>query len=105
MPTSTATTPAMPNTAAATAPRRWGIVNRPNFVTEAVWENQLSGPAMSHPPQSLCHAQAHRLQGGEHAGRQAKRKDKQAALHHVTPGQMKERQQASRRIPARDKQH
>ena len=49
-PTSTVTTPAMPMTAAATEPRRCGIPSRPNFVTEAIWENQLSGPAMSHPP-------------------------------------------------------
>ncbi len=49
-PTSTATTPAMPQTAAATEPSRCGMLSRPNFVTEATWEFQLMKPAMSHPP-------------------------------------------------------
>ena len=45
-PTSTATTPAMPMTVAATAPRRCGMLSSPNFVMEAIWEIQLMGPAM-----------------------------------------------------------
>ena len=42
-PTSTATTPAMPNTAAATEPRRCGMLSRPNLLTEATCESQLIG--------------------------------------------------------------
>ena len=45
-PTSTATTPAMPMTVAATAPRRCGRLINPNLVTEAICENQLMGPAI-----------------------------------------------------------
>ena len=45
-PTSTATTPAMPMTVAATAPRRCGRLSSPNFVIEPICENQLMGPAM-----------------------------------------------------------
>ena len=45
-PTSTATTPAMPMTVAATAPRRCGRLNNPNFVMDAICENQLMGPAI-----------------------------------------------------------
>ena len=45
-PTSTATTPAMPMAAAATAPRRWGMLMSPNFVIEAICRSQLTGPLM-----------------------------------------------------------
>ncbi len=43
-PTSTATTPAMPMTVAATAPRRCGRLIRPNLVMEPICESQLMGP-------------------------------------------------------------
>ena len=46
-PTSTATTPAMPMTVAATAPRRCGRLSNPNFVIEPICENQLRGPDIS----------------------------------------------------------
>ena len=45
-PTSTATTPAMPMIVAVTAPRRCGMLIKPNFVMEAIWESQLMGPAI-----------------------------------------------------------
>ena len=40
-PTSTATTPAIPMTVAATAPRRCGRLINPNFVIEATCDNQF----------------------------------------------------------------
>jgi hypothetical protein len=36
----------MPMTVAATAPRRCGRLISPNFVTDAICENQLMGPAI-----------------------------------------------------------
>jgi hypothetical protein len=50
-PTRTATTPAMPMTAAATDPRRCGMLSKPNLLTETICESQLMGPDMfrSHP--------------------------------------------------------
>ena len=43
-PTRTATTPAMPKTAAATEPRRCGMLSKPNLLTAATCESQLMGP-------------------------------------------------------------
>src|SRR5438477_9329891 len=92
-PTNTATTPAIPNTASATAPRRWGMVNKPNFVTEAVCEIQLNGPPMSGPPQGVGYAQAHRLQRRQRARRQAQREDKHTADQQVARRQVECSQQ------------
>ena len=64
-PTSTATTPAMPMTVAATAPRRCGMLINPNLVMEAICESQFMGPVMLHSAQGVGHAQAHGLEGGE----------------------------------------
>jgi hypothetical protein len=36
----------MPNTVAATVPRRCGMLSNPNFVMDPIWENQLMGPAI-----------------------------------------------------------
>src|ERR1051326_3653338 len=77
-PTSTATTPATPNTAAATEPRRCGILRTPKVVIAPTCESQLTGPAMLDPPQSIGHSQAHGLQGRKNSSDQPK--------HQAQPG-------------------
>ena len=61
-PTSTATTPAMPITAAATEPSRCGMLSKPNLLTEATCESQLMGPAIRESRKPKAEGRI----GGEH---------------------------------------
>src|SRR6185369_2654041 len=93
--TRTPTTPATPTRAAKTEPSRCGTLSRPNRVVAATCENQLTGPAISHPPQGIGHSQAHRLQGGKQTGRQTETNADEQPDHQVARWQKEQWQTAA----------
>src|SRR5262249_49620697 len=90
-PTRTATTPATPITAAITDPRRCGMPIRPNFVTEATWENQLRGPEAIwknlHSTQGVSDSEAHGLKCRQRARGSAQNQRKRQPQDHIAHGQ------------------
>src|ERR1035441_8749116 len=105
-PTRTATTPAMPMTAAATDPRRCGMLSKPNLLTEATCESPVMGALMfrSHSPEGIGHSETHGLEGGEDAGEHPERNAQPDADEHIHGREVEHRQHATGGVAAGDEQ-
>src|ERR1039458_5972080 len=100
--TSTATTPAMPTMVAATEPRRRGTLISPKRGRGTTCKNHASGPVISHPSQSVRHAQAHGLEGGENSGGQTQRQADAQTCQQIIDRKIEKREQAVGGVPAQN---
>src|SRR3990172_12782866 len=101
--TSTATTPAIPKSAAAADPLCPQIDFRLNWVSDATCLNQFSGPAIVlQSPQRVGDAQPARLKRGEDAGRHPERNHQHPTDDDVPGREVEDGQGTVGRIPEGD---